>query len=105
MIDSEVVRLRNLRNVALRARAFAQALAGPTAESAVFAKTAVICWTIARIATGRLRAHPYLSYQKGPSGLRSLVDRSIRAGGAARELLARATWRGSVTSLFRLRAA
>jgi hypothetical protein len=77
MIDSEVVRLRNLRNVALRARAFAQALAGPTAESAVFGKTAVICWTIARIATGRLRAHPYLSYQKGPSGLRSLVDRSI----------------------------
>jgi hypothetical protein len=77
MIDTEVVRLRNLRNVALRARAFAQVLNQPTAYDAVFARSAVICWTIARIATGRLRAHPYLSYQQGPSGLRNLADRSM----------------------------
>ncbi|MEA3140909.1 MAG: hypothetical protein QOK23_3078 [Gammaproteobacteria bacterium] len=77
MIDTEVVRLRNLRNVALRARAFARVLGKPTADGAVFARSAVICWTIARIATGRLRAHPYLSYQQGPSRLRDLVDRSM----------------------------
>jgi hypothetical protein len=79
MIDSEVLRLRYLRNVALRARAFAKVLDGPRTESAVFAKSALICWTIARIATGRLRAHPYLRYQKGPSRLRDLADRSIAA--------------------------
>jgi hypothetical protein len=77
MIDTEVLRLRNLRNVALRARAFAQVLDGPRTECAVFEQSAVTCWTIARIATGRLRAHPYLSYQKGPSRFRDLADRSI----------------------------
>jgi hypothetical protein len=77
MIDTEVVRLRNLRNVALRARAFAKVLSQPAGDGAVFARSAVICWTIARIATGRLRAHPYLSYQQGPSRLRDLADRSM----------------------------
>ncbi|HEY0746512.1 MAG TPA: hypothetical protein VGD63_07425 [Steroidobacteraceae bacterium] len=79
MIDTEVLRLRNLRNVALRARAFAQVLDSPRSECAVFEKSAVTCWTIVRIATGRLRAHPYVSYQKGPGRLRDLADRSIAA--------------------------
>ena len=79
MIDNEVVRLRDLRNVALRARAFAHALDGPTAEGPSFGKSAVICWTLARIATGHLRAHPYPSYQKGPSRLRDLSTRLIAA--------------------------
>jgi len=79
MIDTEVLRLRNLRNRALRARAFAQVLDSSRSECAVFEKSAVTCWTIARIATGRLRAHPYLSYQRGPSRLRDLADRSIAA--------------------------
>jgi len=35
-----------------------------------------MCWAIARIATGHLRAHPYLNYQKGPSPARDLVDRA-----------------------------
>ena len=78
MIDAEVLRLRKLRNVALRARALAKALDSDSAEEqSVFARSAVICWTIARVASGRLRAHPYLSYQQGPSQLRDLADRLI----------------------------
>ncbi|MDP9090919.1 MAG: hypothetical protein M3O26_19555 [Pseudomonadota bacterium] len=79
MIGNEVVRLRDLRNLALRVRALAHALDGPTAESAEFGKSAVICWALARIATGHLRAHPYLSYQKGPGRLRDLANRSMAA--------------------------
>src|SRR4029077_11578769 len=41
----------------------------------VFAGSAVACWTVARIVTGRLRAHPYLSYQEDPSRLRGALDR------------------------------
>jgi hypothetical protein len=77
MIDAEVVRLRKLRNVALRARALAKALESDSIDRCVFAKSAVLCWTISRIATGRLRAHPYLSYQQGPSRTRELADRAI----------------------------
>jgi hypothetical protein len=76
MIDAEVVRLRKLRNVALRARALAKALESESIENNVFARSAVLCWTISRIATGRLRAHPYLSYQQGPSPMRELADRA-----------------------------
>jgi hypothetical protein len=75
MIDAEVLRLRKLRNVALRVRALARILESDSVqEQSVFARSAVICWTIARIASGRLRAHPYLSYQQGPSQLRDLAD-------------------------------
>ena len=75
MIDAEVLRLRKLRNVALRARALCKILdSDSTQEQSVFARSAVICWTIARVASGRLRAHPYLSYQQGRSGLRDAAD-------------------------------
>jgi len=77
MIDAEVLRLRNLRNIALRARALAHTLNSNSADHSVLARSAVICWTIARIATGRLQAHPYLSYQKGPGRLRELADRLL----------------------------
>ena len=78
MIDAEVLRLRDLRNMALRARALANSLdSGSLADDSVLARSAVTCWTIARIATGRLRAHPYLSYQKEPGQLRGLADRLI----------------------------
>jgi hypothetical protein len=77
MIDAEVVRLRKLRNAALRARAFAKALKSDSVEHCVFAKSALTCWTISRIATGRLRAHPYLRYQQGPSRIRELADRAL----------------------------
>lgn len=78
MIDAEVLRLRKLRNVALRARALAKILDSDSVDGlerqSVFTKSALICWTIARIASGRLRAHPYLSYQQGRSPLRNLAD-------------------------------
>ena len=75
MIDAEVLRLRKLRNVALRVRALAKTLDSDSMEGqSAFARSAVICWTIARIASGRLRAHPYLSYQQGPSPLRDVAD-------------------------------
>jgi hypothetical protein len=78
MIDAEVVRLRNLRNVALRARVLAQVLdSDRSADDSVFARSALMCWAIARIATGHLRAHPYLSYQKDPSPTRDLIDRAV----------------------------
>jgi hypothetical protein len=75
MIDAEVLRLRKLRNVALRARALARTLDTDSAEGrSIFARSALACWSIARIASGRLQAHPYLSYQRGPSRLRELAD-------------------------------
>ena len=80
MIDAEVLRLRKLRSVALRSRALAKILDSDSAqEQSVFARSAVICWTIARVASGRLRAHPYLSYQQGPGRLRDLADGLIGA--------------------------
>jgi hypothetical protein len=80
MIDTEVARLRRLRNTALRARALAAALdSDPARRDSVFSRGAVNCWQIARVITGLLRGHPYLSYQRGPSELRGSYDR-ISAG-------------------------
>ena|ERR1700722_2561188 len=79
MIDAEVARLRRLRNTALRARAVAAALnsdsAGGAARDSALSRSAANCWRIARVITGWLRAHPYLSYQQEPSELRRLYDR------------------------------
>ncbi len=78
MIDAEVLRLRRLRDIALRTRALGKFLDSESdADHSVFARSAAACWTVARIATGRLRAHPYLSYQQGPSRLRSVADRLL----------------------------
>jgi hypothetical protein len=75
MIDAEVVRLRKLRDIALRTRALARVLdAQSTIHNSVYARSALICWTIGRVASGRLRAHPYLNYQKGPSRWRQAAD-------------------------------
>jgi hypothetical protein len=88
MIDTDVMRLRQLRNAALRARAVARALNSESLNSnsgsAIFARSAVIFWSIARVATGQLRAHPFLDYQKGPSRLRDLADRVVSALAAMR---------------------
>lgn len=87
MIDAEVLRLRRLRDAALRTRQFALALDADSREAnSVFSRTAVACWRTASIATGRLRAHPYLSYQRGTSLFRIVQDRvlSLVAGGIAR---------------------
>ena len=80
MIDTEVIRLRQLRNTALRARAIATALHGHQSESdSVFSRIALACWRISRVVTGKLRAHPYPSYQRGPGYLRSLYNGAIAA--------------------------
>ena len=92
MVDAEVLRLRKLRNVALRARALSKSLDSDSSSGeSLFAKGTVVCWTIARIATGRLRAHPYLSYQKGHGQLAKLADETIAAAVA---MAARRTDRG-----------
>jgi len=78
MIDAEVVRLRRLRDAALRTRQYALALGSDAHErNSVFARTAVACWRIAGIATGRLNAHPHSSYQRGTSIVRIAHDRML----------------------------
>jgi hypothetical protein len=87
MIGTEVARLRRLRNTALRARALAAALdSDPARRGSVFSRGAVNCWQIARVITGLLRGHPYLSYQRGPSEMRGAYDRLSAGlmGGIAR---------------------
>jgi len=69
MIDTEVLRLRQLRNTALQARAVAQAFG--------LSRGALACWRIARVVTGTLRAHPHQGYQQGPSELRTLHARGV----------------------------
>jgi hypothetical protein len=76
MIDTEVIRLRRLRNTALRARAIAAAMdSDPTGRRSALSAGGQLCWRIARLMTGRLRAHPYLSYQRGPSEVRAAYHR------------------------------
>jgi hypothetical protein len=78
MHDSEVVRLRQLRGTALRARALAAAMdSSGVRGNTVFTRSAVSCWRIARIVTGRLRAHPYLSYQRDASALAAMYFRLV----------------------------
>jgi hypothetical protein len=75
MIDPEVIRLRGLRNTALRARAMARVLQADSGRpNSAFARGALDCWRIARTITGKLRAHPYLSYQQGPGVLRAVYN-------------------------------
>jgi len=99
MIDAEVARLRRLRNTALRARAVAAALnsdsAGSSARDSAFSRSAANCWRIARVITGWLRAHPYLSYQREPSELRRFYN------GASGSLLGTiARYRGRTHQVF-----
>lgn len=99
MIDAEVSRLRRLRDVALGVRSLARAiqLRVPTYH-AVCECSAVLCWRIASIASGRLQAHPYRSFQRGPSPIRTLAqdlaasvasEVAHRRGMAAGQLLAK----------------
>jgi L-lactate utilization protein LutC len=82
MIDPEVLRLRGLRDTALRARAIATVLQtslanlhGSARRTTMLCASAAACWRIARAVTGRLRAHPYLRYQRGPSQWRAAYHR------------------------------
>jgi hypothetical protein len=79
MIDSEVIRLRRLRRVALLTRKLADTLHGNFSIDDVFARSAVTSWSIARLMNGRLRSHPNLSYQQGPGVIQTLIDHSLAA--------------------------
>jgi hypothetical protein len=67
MIDQEVARLRRLRVEALRVREVARALGSArwANDDAFFSRGAGAGWRIARVASGKLKAHPYLQYQRG----------------------------------------
>lgn len=79
MIDPEVIRLRRLRNTALRARAITMVLNGQSESQSVLSRIAPACWRISRAVSGKLTAHPYLTYQRGPSHLRTLYNSAIAA--------------------------
>ena len=74
-MNNEVARLRRLRQSALKVRAIATVLDAGTSASGIYERGALLNWRIARIATGRLRSHPYQSYQRDPSFFESGADR------------------------------
>jgi len=78
MIDKEVERLRRLRAAALRVRAIAQAL---DPRDALLNRGRCAAWRVARIVSGRLRAHPYASFQKD-AGIGVVVANSLAAANA-----------------------
>lgn len=75
-MDGEVIRLRQLRERALKTRALAMAMdAGELSLNTALARSAHSCWRIAKVVTGALRGHPNLSWQKDYSPLRAAYDR------------------------------
>jgi hypothetical protein len=76
MIDPEVARLRRLRAVALRVRAIARMLGSrPYAlNDSLLGRGAGASWRIARAVSGRLKAHPYASYQQDPGFGQQVCD-------------------------------
>jgi len=76
MIDPEVARLRRLRGEALRVREVARAL-GST-QSDLLARGACASWRIARVVSGKLKAHPYLRYQNDV-GIGSILGNGLLA--------------------------
>ena len=83
MIDKEVERLRRLRAAALRVRAVARALAhAPGHSDTLLNRGRCAAWRVARTVSGRLRAHPYASYQKD-AGIGVVVANSLAAANAA----------------------
>lgn len=74
--------------MALRARALADNLDTEHDDAdSVFGACAVNCWGLVRVISGHLKAHPYLSYQRGPSRSRDLFYGVLAApiGSAARQ--------------------
>jgi hypothetical protein len=74
-MNDEVTRLRRLRQSALKVRALALILSDGNCTHRLFERAALLNWRIARIATGRLRSHPYQGYQSDPSFFESGADR------------------------------
>ena len=80
MIDSEVARLRRLRVEALQVREIARGFtcAAWATDDSLLWRGACASWRIARVVSGRLKAHPYLRYQKDV-GMSSLVRHRLVA--------------------------
>ena len=76
MIDPEVARLRRLRAIALRVRAIARMFGSrPYAlNDSLLGRGAGASWRIARAVSGRLKAHPYASYQQDPGFGQQVCD-------------------------------
>ena len=88
-MTDEVTRLRDLRKVALKARALAAVLRHQDdRRDSVLSRGALICWRISRLCTGRLRAHPYVAFRRGPTARETLIGDvdAIVAGLIARRL-------------------
>jgi len=91
MIDKEVERLRRLRATALRVRSVARAL-GPSDPlpnrdalpngDALLNRGRCAAWRVARIVSGRLRAHPYANFQRD-AGISVVLANSLSAANAA----------------------
>jgi hypothetical protein len=75
IMNNEVTRLRRLRKTALKLRALALALDAGKCEGSAYERASLVSWRIARIATGRLRSHPYRSYQRDPGYFEGAADR------------------------------
>jgi hypothetical protein len=78
MIDPEVARLRRLRGEALRVRELARALGSTQSANDLLERGACASWRIARVVSGRLKAHPYLRYQKDV-GVGSILGNGLSA--------------------------
>src|SRR5882757_4918520 len=98
MIDSEVARLRRLRGSALRVRAVARALGNTrqTLQDPLLNHARCAAWRVARVASGRLRMHPYARFQEDP-GLGVVFKNSFVAATAG--LRARRSRRQALLSL------
>jgi hypothetical protein len=79
MFDKEIARLRQLRAAALRVRAVARALGR---GDMLLNRGRCAAWRVARTVSGRLRAHPYGSFQKD-AGIGVVVANSLAAANAA----------------------
>ena len=84
MIEHEVARLRRLRGSALRLRALARALGRNkwTLNDGLLDQGRCAAWRVARIVSGRLRAHPNLGCQRD-AGVGALLKNSIVAAMAS----------------------
>lgn len=74
-MSDEVTRLRRLRKKALHVRAVAFYLNAARCEGGTYERAALVNWRIARIATGKLRSHPYDNFQRDPGFFESVAGR------------------------------
>jgi hypothetical protein len=66
-----------MREAALEARALSRVLDNTGRHDSAQASAGLLCWRVARIATGRMRAHPYTSHESIPN---PVAPRALMAG-------------------------